>query len=164
MSDEQPVAGPSSTKPQYRPAPEHSLPSDHYYAIEFPGIVKDGSVDRAIEHLGGRSAIERAFKRNASKIDSLIELNWRPGDPFAHPVPGGMVHANNLLLKVTKRKRKRRNGEVLPVPEGEFVAETVGIVSKTVRFRSMCMSSHLVHIHLTAFLRHGRLSVQPRSF
>ncbi|EJD01218.1 uncharacterized protein FOMMEDRAFT_158350 [Fomitiporia mediterranea MF3/22] len=137
MADETPGAGPSTITTTNEPAPEHPLPSNHYYAVEFPGNVQQASAGRAIEHLGGQSAINRAFKRNAPKTDSLLELNWRPEDPFSHPIPGDVVHANNILLKVTKRKRKRRDGVDLPEPEGEFVAEAVGIVPKTVRFRSM---------------------------
>ena len=138
MSDETPGAGPSSFSSQDKVAPEHPLPTGQYYAVEFPGFVQDGSESRAIQHLGGQAAIERTFKRTASKNPALLELSWRPENPFAHPVPGAMVHANNILLKVTKRKRKRRNGEELPAPDREFVAEAVGVVSKTVRFRSTC--------------------------
>lgn len=145
MSDE-----PASTVtgPQ-KAAPEHPVPSQHFYAVEFPGVVQDESVDRAIEHLGGQRAIDRAFKRNASKADSMLELNWRPGDPFSHPVPGGVDHANNILLKVTKRKRKRKNGEELAVPEGEFVAEAVGVIPKTIRFRSTSKAYYTIQLSLT---------------
>ncbi|OCB90890.1 hypothetical protein A7U60_g1915 [Sanghuangporus baumii] len=131
------AAGPSSSSSENKIATEHPLPTSQYYAVEFPGFVQDGSEKRAIEHLGGQAAIERVFKRNAPKSHSLLELSWRPENPFAHPVPGAIVNANNILLKVTKRKRKRRNGEELPIPEGEFVAEAVGVIPKTVRFRSM---------------------------
>ncbi|KAL5487831.1 TFC1 [Sanghuangporus weigelae] len=137
MSDETPVAGPSSSSTENKAATEHPIPENQYYAVEFPGFVQDGSEKRAIEHLGGQGAIERVFKRNAPKSHSLLELSWRPENPFAHPIPGAIVHANNILLKVTKRKRKRRNGEELPAPEGEFIAEAVGVIPKTVRFRSM---------------------------
>ncbi|THH03585.1 hypothetical protein EW145_g6165 [Phellinidium pouzarii] len=128
------AAGPSSTSSS-RQATEHPLQTRQFYSVEFPGYVQEGSVQRAIHHLGGPSNVSRVFKRNATKIESLLELSWRPENPFAHPIPGAVVYSNNILLKVTKRRRKRREGD--DGPKGEFVAEAAGVIPKTVRFRSM---------------------------
>jgi general transcription factor 3C polypeptide 5 (transcription factor C subunit 1) len=55
---------------------------------------------------------------------------------FAHPVPGDVVGTNNLVLKVTKRRKKAQPGQDHDSMTGEYKAEVVGVMSKTVRFRS----------------------------
>jgi general transcription factor 3C polypeptide 5 (transcription factor C subunit 1) len=114
-------------------APEHTLPTTPFYSIEYPGYVQPSSVPLAIRTLGGLSSLETAFKRNATKTETLLELNLRAGNPFAHPVPGDVVASNNILLKVVKRKRRKLGGEG---EIGEYTAEAVGVIPKTARFRS----------------------------
>ncbi|TFK27098.1 hypothetical protein FA15DRAFT_587283 [Coprinopsis marcescibilis] len=121
-------------------APEHPLPQQQFYSIEYPGYVKEASVPTVIHNLGGRVRIDRAFKRMAPKTDSLLELSFNPENPFSHPIPGDVVNTNNLLLKVTRRRRKLPNedGEI-----GEYKAEVVGVITKTARFRSMADFQYL---------------------
>lgn len=126
MSDD---AGPSITHSE---APERPLPSTPFYSIEYPGYVKPESVPLAVSNLGGPSRLETAFKRTAAKNEALLELNLRPGNPFAHPIPGDIVGTSNILLKVVRRKRRNPEGEYI----GEFTAEAMGIIPKTARFRS----------------------------
>ncbi|KZP24581.1 hypothetical protein FIBSPDRAFT_1042044 [Athelia psychrophila] len=114
-------------------APEHPLPSAHFFSIEYPGYVRPASVPLAITHLGGQASLDTVFKRTATKADALLELSFRPDNPFAHPVPGDVVGTSNILLKIVKRKRKAANGELV----GEYTAEAAGAITKTVRFRSM---------------------------
>lgn len=128
-------AGPSTT----REAPEHTLPSSTpFYSVEFPGYVRPESAPQAIRHLGGQDSLNRAFKKNATKIEALVELNWRPENPYSHPIPGDVVVTSNVLVKVRKRKRRVREGDDAQEPEvvGEFTAEAVGVIQRTVRFRS----------------------------
>ena len=115
---------------------EPALLQHQFYSVEYPGYVQPSSVPLAISNLGGQSKLDHAFKRTAPKSQqTLLELSLRPGNPFAHPVPGDVVGTNNLLLKVTKRKRKQQVvGD--PCTTGEYTAEVVGVVSKTARFRS----------------------------
>jgi general transcription factor 3C polypeptide 5 (transcription factor C subunit 1) len=114
-------------------APEHKLPSTAFYSVEYPGYVKSASVPLAVRNLGGQDSLDNAFKRTASKTEALVELHLRPGNPFAHPIPGDVVATNNILLKVVKRKRRKLvDGEHV----GEYTAEVVGVIPKTVRFRS----------------------------
>ena len=113
---------------------EPTLPQLSFYSIEYPGYVQPSSVPLAINNLGGQSKIDQAFKRTASKTQTFLELSLRPGNPFSHPIPGDIVGTNNLLLKVTKRKRKNVAQDTSTV--GEYTAEVVGTVSKTARFRS----------------------------
>jgi general transcription factor 3C polypeptide 5 (transcription factor C subunit 1) len=136
----------ASTEP--RPcAPAHELPSTHFYSVEYPSYVRPESVCKAVDCLGGQSSIDRAFRRNAPKEDSLLELNLRPDNPFSHPLPGDLVPTNNILLKVVKRKPKRppndddhdKGGGGSGSPQtviGEYTAVAVGVIPKTARFRS----------------------------
>ena len=129
-------------------APEHPLPSTPLFSVEYPGYVRPVSIPLAVDNLGGQSSLYNAFKRTASKTDALLELRLRPDNPFAHPVPGDVVGTSNLLLKVVKRKRRRVQGQE-DVPVGEYTAEAVGVISKTVRFRSgfffqLCPCVHYV--------------------
>ena len=117
-------------------APSLPLPRKHFFSIEYPGYVQPASVTKAVAHLGGSSSLESVFRRGStsSRAEPLIELRLRPEDPFAHPIPGDVVPTNNILLKVRKRRRKQREGE--DTPQGEYVAEAVGVIPKTARFRS----------------------------
>ncbi|KAF9449926.1 hypothetical protein P691DRAFT_811492 [Macrolepiota fuliginosa MF-IS2] len=119
-------------------APENSLPQTHYYSVEYPGYVQPASVPDAIRNLGGQVRINNVFRRNAPRAEVLLELSLRPDSLFSHPLPGDVVGTNNLVLKVTKRRKKRQreqNGDSVAV--GEYKAEVVGVISRTVRFRSM---------------------------
>lgn len=119
-------------------APERQLPQIPFYSVEYPGYVGPSSIPTAVKNLGGQTSIDKAFKRTASKTESLIELALRPGQPFAHPIPGDVVGTNNILLKVVKRRRKRRmDRDRDDGAMGEYTAEAIGIIPKTARFRSM---------------------------
>ncbi|KAJ3564349.1 hypothetical protein NP233_g8347 [Leucocoprinus birnbaumii] len=109
----------------------------HYYSVEYPGYVHSASVGTAIRNLGGQSRIDNVFRRNTPRAQALLELSLRPVSMFSHPIPGDVVGTNNLVLKVTKRRKKSQPGQTQDSPAGEYKAEVVGIMSKTVRFRSM---------------------------
>jgi general transcription factor 3C polypeptide 5 (transcription factor C subunit 1) len=131
----------STSTPETPPAeaPEHQLPQIPFYSVEYPGYVRSSSVPIAVKNLGGQTSIENAFKRAASKTESLIELTLRPDQPFAHPIPGDIVGTNNILMKVVKRRRKRgRDRDWDDGAIGEYTAEVIGIIPKTARFRSEC--------------------------
>ncbi|KAI0643723.1 RNA polymerase III transcription factor IIIC subunit-domain-containing protein [Trametes meyenii] len=144
------------------PAPERPLPGTHFYSVEYPGYVRPTSAPLAIERLGGQPAIDSAFRRatGRDKVESLLELRLRPGNPYAHPIPGEIVPTSNIVLKVVKRKRKRqgqrRDGAGAQDDDGavgEYTVEAVGVVPKTARFRSMAdfqyqpdMSDPLAHL------------------
>ncbi|KAH9940563.1 RNA polymerase III transcription factor IIIC subunit-domain-containing protein [Amylocystis lapponica] len=140
----EPVAGPSSALPASTSATvrsgvaqAHPLPSAHFYSIEYPGYVQPASVPLAVDRLGGQAHIDSAFRRASARTEALLELRLRPGNPFAHPVPGDVVPTNNVLLKVVKRRRKKGRGEEPEGTVGEYTVEAVGVIPKTVRFRSM---------------------------
>jgi hypothetical protein len=142
-------------------APEHPLPHNHFYSVEYPGYVRPTSVPLAVRNLGGQASLENVFRRTTSKSSGTVELNLRPDNPFTHPIPGELVGTNNLLLKVVKRRRKRREGEEATGANtdeivGEYTAEVVGVVPKTVRFRSELVLSFSAGVILkTKHRRHG---------
>lgn len=124
---------------------ERPLPQVSYYSVEYPGYLQDSSVPLAIDRLGGQSKLDHVFHRSSQKKDTLLELSFRPDNPFMHPVPGDVVPANNLLLKIVKRKRKAPV-DAMSVDDskrviGEYTAEVIGILSKTARFRSALISN-----------------------
>ena len=141
-------------------APEIQLPSMPFYSVEYPGYVTPESIPLAIQHLGGQSSLDNAFKRTATKKESLLELNFRLGNPFSHPVPGDVIPTSNILLKVVKKRRKRKEGEPYdPEHVGDYTIEAMGPIPKTARFRSKRLWSQL-HLHVRTHVdRHGRLSV-----
>ncbi|KAF9534434.1 RNA polymerase III transcription factor IIIC subunit-domain-containing protein [Crepidotus variabilis] len=117
---------------------EKPLPQVAYYSVEYPGYVQPPSVPLAIQHLGGQAKLDHAFRRSLQKSSSLLELFFHPDNPFVHPIPGDVIAANNLVLKIIKRKRKFTGISAdHSDPGGEYTAQIVGIVSKTVRFRVM---------------------------
>lgn len=133
---ENPLSSSSSAPAESRhpTAPERALSHRPYFSVEYPGYVQDSSVPKAVASLGGQQSIDSAFSRGATKTDSLIELNLRPDNPFSHPVPGDVVSTDNILLKVVKRKRAPTAEDP---SEAHFTVEAVGVIPKTVRFRSM---------------------------
>ena len=152
----------SSAVPESTPsqAPEHPLPQTSFYSVEYPGYVRSTSVPLAVNNLGGQAALDSAFRRAASKTDTLLELKLRSGQPFAHSIPGDVVGTNNILLKIVKKRRKKRpEGDLDDGAVGEYTAEAVGIINKTSRFRSE--HRHFLTFHGTTFAkrRHGRFSI-----
>ncbi|KAJ3106405.1 hypothetical protein HDU97_006390 [Phlyctochytrium planicorne] len=112
-------------------APSFPLPSWNFHVIEYPGLVED--VDSAIKTLGGSKAIEKAFAQDLGHL----ELRYRPDDEFSHPIYGDVINTCNLMLKVTTRRRKRRQGERPREDDVVVKSEIVGLVTKTCRFRAI---------------------------
>ncbi|KAM0756576.1 hypothetical protein T439DRAFT_376745 [Meredithblackwellia eburnea MCA 4105] len=145
--------GPTSQK--------YSIPfsdSHHFAGIEFPGPVT--STSRAIKAIGGLDHVSTALLQQQQPLYSdnnnnnedqhqlntnnassaTIELNLDPSNRFHHPVPAHIFDSGNIILKVTRRKRKRprlsEDGETV-LEEGVVMVEPIGVATKTVRFRSM---------------------------
>ncbi|CEQ38900.1 SPOSA6832_00388 [Sporobolomyces salmonicolor] len=119
-------------------APFYPLPKQikqrQFASIEYPAPVH--SVDAALATVGGLRTVAAALSSTPTKP---IELNLAPDNPFFHPPPAHVANTNNLVFKLTKRRRKvpklDEQGNI--VEEGIFTLEPVGIEKKTVRFRSM---------------------------
>eukprot|EP00898_Chlorokybus_atmophyticus_P004754 jgi/Chlat1/527/Chrsp103S01107 len=73
-------------------------------AVDYPAFVQDEAA--ALRTLGGEDAIAAARSRG-----SFLELRFRPGDVFSHPLYGDLQRTCNLLLRVRvkKRRKKKRN-------------------------------------------------------
>ncbi|QRW16504.1 transcription factor tau subunit sfc1 [Rhizoctonia solani] len=135
--DEQ-AAGPSnittdSQTPTQPQAAHTKLPT--YHAIEYPGYISpnSSSINRAITTLGGQKSVQNAFADGGK----ILELRLQPDNPFAHPVTGDVVGTNTLLVKVVTRRKKQGKEQVDGENQGTYTAEVMGIIPKTVRFRSM---------------------------
>lgn len=124
-----------------------------YYLVEYPGIVKNPL--RSLDNLGGVATIAKVIlstlrpKRIScspnlmphlllqrfSEETSELELRFRSGDPFCHPISGKIVESNALLLKLVVKKKK--NGS----PEVKDIRSTIilGLVVKRCRFRGCAL-------------------------
>ncbi len=89
--------------PAYEVATSYEIPQKSFYSIEYPGYVRPASVSRAITRLGGEKRVSEAFRKNLNVDLKLHDPGTRP---FAHPPSGKTVEVQNLVLKVTRRKRK----------------------------------------------------------
>lgn len=65
-----------------------------------------------------------------NKEDDVLELRYRPKDPFCHPINGSIVSTSQVLVKVTRRRRKSQPGD-----QGQLSTEIVGTIPHTCRFR-----------------------------
>jgi hypothetical protein len=89
--------------PSYELATSYEIPQKPFYSIEYPGYVRPTSIPRALARLGGEKIVSEAFRKNLN-ID--LKLHDPGKRPFAHPPSGKTVEVQNLVLKVTRRRRK----------------------------------------------------------
>ncbi|KAJ2691478.1 tau 95 subunit of transcription factor TFIIIC [Coemansia sp. RSA 1285] len=125
-------------------AERRPLPQRTFVSVEYPGFVNN--VETAIKTMGGREKLARVVTED---IGMPVELRYRHNDLVSHPINGNVVATQNLLIKVKRRtrvpKRKDSDGrQSLLAGEAaaaagpvETSAEIVGIIDKTVRFRSL---------------------------
>ena len=104
--------------PAYEVAPSYEIPQKSFYSIEYPGYVRPASVPRAITRLGGEKRVSEAFRKNLNVDLKLHDPGTRL---FAHPPSGKTVEVQNLVCKVTRRKRK----VVVPKTEPETLGSDV---------------------------------------
>lgn len=90
-----------------------------YVCVEYPGYFKPGSQAPLDTLVGGGPLNQRKHK-------DLLELRFRPEDPFCHGLFGDRCTTANLLLKIS-RKRKLE----------PWQADIVGVVGTTYRFQGM---------------------------
>lgn len=72
------------------------VPDREVFLVEFPGYVK--SPDAVVHTLGGLKGLTAA----STGDKSLLQLNFRPHDPLAHPVYGERQPTQGLLLKLSR--------------------------------------------------------------
>ncbi|KAJ1663353.1 tau 95 subunit of transcription factor TFIIIC [Coemansia sp. RSA 1813] len=113
------------------------LPQRTLVSVEYPGYVNN--IETAIKTLGGRERLARTVTED---VGMPVELRYRNKDPASHPINGNVVPTQNLLIKVKRRTRvpRRNNGhstDGTAAAPAETTAEVVGIIDKTVRFRTL---------------------------
>ena len=152
-------------------SPWISVPDRRIICIEHPAIIQN--LQNGINTLGGEGALSEVGRVNwmslgprvrsdrcrqlaASNGNMALHLRFRPDDPMQRPIESRSVPTNNILLKITipRRRRKRRlEGERASRPEdalgptheslpdklkasnGNYKVEAIGRIDKTVRFR-----------------------------
>ncbi|KAJ3109327.1 tau 95 subunit of transcription factor TFIIIC [Phlyctochytrium bullatum] len=137
----------SQSPPSYEPAPSAPLPNWTFHVIEYPGRILN--TDAAIKTMGGSRAIEQAFASDLGHI----ELRYRYNDPFSHPIFGDIVNTANLMLKVTRKRKKRDRMGRRPSESGEdefeVVAEIVGVIIPNPTDPLVLLRKHLAEYNVT---------------
>ncbi len=84
------------------------FPSVHWINYSSSTAVWKYSSHLSLLFLPANFAIHQAVNNNSK----LLELRFRPWDPFCHPVYGDYIFTSNLLAKVSRKKRKlNKNSE-----------------------------------------------------
>ncbi len=74
-----------------------ATPTREALLVEFPGYVRSQSA--VVSTLGGLDAVTKA----ASGDNSVLQLRFRPEDPYTHPLYGERQAAKGLLLKIARK-------------------------------------------------------------
>lgn len=91
-------------------------------AVEFPGYATNP--DALLKRIGGPEALMKCIKDN-----SPVALYMR-NDLFSRPIYGYIMPTSNLAIKIIKQ-RNSKTGET------RIKYEIIGMISRTVRFRSL---------------------------
>jgi general transcription factor 3C polypeptide 5 (transcription factor C subunit 1) len=122
-------------QPEGRP-----LPKVEYTSIEYPGAICN--VPKALSTMGGIESISKVTScctvcnlQCLQAQDKFLELNFRPGCPYSHPLFANRISTSNFLLTV---KRKSPTSS-------DFDFEIAGLIPQTYAFRGLFSSffSHL---------------------
>lgn len=124
-SEDEDVADPSSSIARIRP-----LPRTTFRSIEYPGPMQRADQILKLVH---QDDIDDVFNAPMSDVRQL-EMRYRPEVRAAVPVRGSRVASQKVLVKITKRRKKAREGQSQP-EGGVFTAEVMGNIPQTVRFR-----------------------------
>ncbi|KAJ1922266.1 tau 95 subunit of transcription factor TFIIIC [Mycoemilia scoparia] len=127
----------------YEKAERNAVPNTELYVVEYPGYVKNP--DKALATLGGTKKLTKYVYHEGGVP---VELRYRPDDLLSHPIEGESIPTGNLLIKVTRRVKKNKknsktpelagfNQEAQAIDNQPWKAEVVGVIKKTVRFRSI---------------------------
>jgi general transcription factor 3C polypeptide 5 (transcription factor C subunit 1) len=149
LSSSDPIDVETEPAQTYKPAESFPFPRDAaFVSVEYPGYVAD--IDKVFETLGGRERVGKVSLKNmvwdpdaflsqtrssqvTSDASTFLELRYRPSDPFSHPIVGDAIDTSNLLLKITRKRRKAKDGR--PAGPWEEKQEILGEIVRTVRFR-----------------------------
>jgi general transcription factor 3C polypeptide 5 (transcription factor C subunit 1) len=129
-------------------APFYPIGNQAFQSVEYPGSVGPSSLslDKALRSIGKPEDWNSVF----NKTKSNLELRLRPDDHWAHPVAGDRTTTHRVLLKVTRRRRRRSDqfqgeqlagGNAVPLEKGVYKVEVAGTVKQTVRYRGTLVAS-----------------------
>ena len=129
-----PPLNPSSDAPLYRL--NHSNLS-RISTLSYPSPISSSpaSLETALSTLPSLSILSKALSQTPNQ--QAIELDLSINNPYHHKVQASVKHTNNIVFRVTKRRRKvpLRNDRGEIVQEGQYRIEPVGIENKSIRFR-----------------------------
>ncbi|GAA5908188.1 TFIIIC subunit 5 family protein [Sporobolomyces salmoneus] len=118
-------------------APTHALSpalkSTSFTSIEYPSPISLSTTSLSVALSSISPGLDKIAKAR------MIELDLGHKNPYFHKIPATCLEGNNIVLKVTKRRRKvpKRDQEGNVIEEGEYRIEPIGVESKLVRFRAM---------------------------
>jgi general transcription factor 3C polypeptide 5 (transcription factor C subunit 1) len=118
-------------------APFRNYPKHTYTSLEYPGPV---SHPTAILRLIDQQDINDCFNAPLA-MNKMLDMKYRKDDRYGVPVKGARVGSAKLLLKVTRKRRRRRvvegedNGVENEDEKGVFKSDIIGPITQTVRFR-----------------------------
>lgn len=129
-----------------------TLPSNKVFGVNYPGY--PSSMERALVTLGGAEGISMARESPSN----LLELRFRPEDPYSHPTHGELVPCNNFLLKISKQNiqpeitanahlKEDDVRHILEKQQDTICADIVGHVSETYYFNGMVDYQHVLGVH-----------------
>jgi len=113
------AAGTTNAEPPSSRAPKHLVPDRVAMNVEHPCIVRN--MDKAVEMIGGTSAIARSLKAGP---DVPLSLRFNVDDPDSRPIVSIPKTTNNILMQVTvprRTGRKRKRGTSGPFIEDNKV-------------------------------------------
>ncbi|KAJ4752849.1 hypothetical protein LUZ62_087254 [Rhynchospora pubera] len=107
------------------------VPESEAFAVHYPGY--PSSVARAVETLGGLAEMARVRERERGS--NLLELRFRPEDPFCHPVFGELRPATALLLRISSNNAASASASI------------VTRVNHAYHFQGMADYQHVLPLH-----------------
>lgn len=141
-----PLLDSSSDAPTYRL--NHQTLSQ-FSTLSYPSPIStsQSSLQAALSTLPSLPSLSKQLSQPSNQ-QPAIELNLSINNPYHHKVQASIQHSNNLVIRVTKRKRKvplrNEKGEI--IQEGQYRIEPVGIENKLIRFRGTSLSLSLSHL------------------
>ncbi|GAA6021375.1 hypothetical protein JCM11491_004765 [Sporobolomyces phaffii] len=103
-----------------------------FTTVEYPAPI-------SLSHTSLETALSTLTSLDNLAGTTPVELDLAPLNPYFHKVPATVVASNNIVVKLTKRRRKnpRRDANGNVVELGQYTIEPLGLERRLVRFRAM---------------------------
>ncbi|XP_060572664.1 general transcription factor 3C polypeptide 5-like [Ruditapes philippinarum] len=98
--------------------------TNRFICVEHPALVQNH--EKALSTIGGVKNLEKIYSDPIKRLP----LQWRPEDIYCKATYGDRTNVSNLLMKVTRRRRKSDGHE-------EYKVEILGRVYTTYKFQAM---------------------------